>query len=205
MEHNWGSQSIYTNCKQMDTSGEIPGGCFGCYEIELVDIASKDSSKFDFKKYRHMSWKVVVVDNCEMWNEYGPNNHWCVPISKGPSKVPIYNTLNKNATSIVCGGFTDQSDCNRFKVTNFGNKYWTDIDNDLIVGGQWNDARWSSTECGTLEAFTCRNVAGYAMHFDFMDSAPWGKQNAVVKAKPVQCPRAFNLPNPQSCGNYETP
>ncbi len=197
IQRNWTGKWIYNNCKQL--GAKIPGGCDSCYEIQLVDIASSQQNNFDFEKYRDKTWTIIVTNNCEMYNTFGNNNNWCVPMKSGPPKQQIYNSQNKNASSVVCGAVGSNNDCNRIGSKDLTGQQTIVTTNDVIVAGQWHDNKWTANECGPLNKFRCRNLAGFAAHFDFEMKAPWGNINAVVKAKPTKCPLGTDIPSQSFC------
>lgn len=114
---------------------------------------------------------VVVMDNCEMFNEYGNNQQWCIPFTGVPS-----------------GGCQIDDGCASTSCSSSG-------DSLTQVAGSWDsDGAWSFGDCGSADDFQCTNAAGQPAHFDMMmtgldsDLLPWDSgANPIVTAKPITC------------------
>merc|ERR1712048_22535 len=76
ISNNWGSQS-FNNC----ASGS--SGCMTCWELTVADEPNIYGAKLAAAGKKA---NVVVADNCEMNNQYGNNQQWCVPFKNVPSE-----------------------------------------------------------------------------------------------------------------------
>jgi len=130
---------------------------------------------------------AVVLDNCEMNNQYGNNEQWCVPFSAGvPSDgcqlLPLGYPTCENPQCSTGESLTQ-------------------------AGGTWSKGVWDySAECGTPDAFTCTNGAGFGAHVDValdgLDqfTPPWDSgANPVVSVEYVACPESVSAFFEASC------
>jgi len=161
ISNNWGSQS-FNNC----ASGS--SGCMTCWELTVADEPNIYGAKLAAAGKKA---NVVVVDNCEMNNQYGNNQQWCVPFKNVPSEGCVI-TGTCQPTSCQSGETLDEE------------------------AGSWSDdGAWQFGACGSASSFDCLNAAGRPAHFDLAldvlpaSSRPWDTgDNPVVTASPITCP-----------------
>jgi hypothetical protein len=158
----------YNNC----ASG--PGGCMQCMELTVLDTPNVYGQT---TATPGTIVNAIVIDNCEMSNQYGNNEQWCVPFSAG---VPTGGCQlgpepgDPSCSSPVCKTPT--------------------TDSLTQAAGKWADGTWDfSAECGTIDAFSCTNGAGQPAHVDLalqqISTPPWTTgDNPVVSVKYISCP-----------------
>ena len=168
----WASGKSFNNC------AEGAGGCGKCFRLTVAD----EPNIYGVNIYDPSQPKVanvVVIDNCEMNNQYGNNQQWCVPFTNAPIKGCTLAEGSDNSTS--CAPTTCSSTGDELTE----------------VAGKWDaSGHWDYSECGSADAFGCTNAAGYAGHVDVALTAlpssyalPWKTgDNPIVEVERVTCP-----------------
>jgi hypothetical protein len=158
---NWGVSS-FNNC-----AAGI-GGCMSCWQLTVTD----EKNLYGVQNVAAGTVvNVVVLDNCEMNNQYGNNQQWCVPFTNVPSS-----------------GCQISSTCQPTTCTTDG----------LVLteeSGSWGtDGSWNFGACGSATDFQCLNAAGKLAHFDLALDAvesslrPWNTgDNPIVEATQTTC------------------
>ena len=157
-----------------------PGGCGKCFELTTTDTVRVKGQQNPTAPGKTI--KTVVLDTCEDRNAYGNNYQWCV--ASTASEAANTNNYSGGSPETTSWG----------KDLRFGT---FSEDNGVTT---WNPSSDCTNDKGE---WTCKNVAGSPIHFDFaiqnllkdpevlkkvnpdIDWSTW--DNPVVTAKPIQC------------------
>lgn len=151
-----------------------PAGCMQCLELTVLGTPNIYGVS---KVPAGTVVNAVVLDNCEMNNQYGNNEQWCVPFSDVPAGGC---ELGPEAGDPACAEPACATTLSSTAVTQ--------------VGGSWSAGVWDFGACGSAEAFTCTNGAGQPAHVDLaldqVSKRPWDDTtlNPLVTVKYISCP-----------------